>query len=278
MHGLLTGAEAMSHAAAWITADFPGMYIKNVEIGNGRDDSMFMNINDQVAEFARIVANDTQLARGFNLIGHSQGGLITRAYIERYNNPPVYNWMSWAGPQQGVFGVPDLNAYCPVADCPWLAVLFDEILVQNNWLSKDIQDNIAFAAYWHDPLDQAAFASENVFLADINNARAVKNATYKSNIMSLNTAMLLYSTTDHIVVPRESPWFSFFDYVNGSDSTVDDYKLLPDWTDDWIGMRSLASKGKLLTYSTPCGHQNIPRDVCKKYYDMYSKPLLNNTL
>lgn len=60
MHGLLASAEAMSHAAGWIAADYPvisakvlnqflkGIYIHNVEIGNGRDDSMFMNINQQV--------------------------------------------------------------------------------------------------------------------------------------------------------------------------------------------------------------------------------------
>jgi len=278
MHGLLTGSEAMSHAAKWIATDFPGIYIKNVEIGNGRDDSMFMNINDQVANFAAQLANDSKLAQGFNLIGHSQGGLITRAYIERFNNPRVYNWISWAGPHAGVFGVPDLNAYCPVEDCPWLNILFDQLLIDNTWLSQEVQENIAFASYWHDPLDQIAFASDNIFLADINNVRTNKNATYKNNIMSLNTALLVYSTTDHIVVPKESPWFSFFDYVNASDATIDKYTLLPDWTDDWIGMRTLASQNKLQMQSVPCGHQDIPRDVCKKYYTMYTMPLLNNTL
>jgi palmitoyl-protein thioesterase len=222
---------------------------------------MFMNINDQVANFAAQLANDTKLKHGFNLIGHSQGGLITRAYIERYNDPPVYNWVSWAGPQGGVFGVPDLNAYCPVEDCPWLNILFDQLLIDNTWLSQEVQANIAFASYWHDPLDQAAFVSDNIFLADINNARDNKNATYKHNIISLNTALLIYSTNDHIVVPKESPWcvgvtgsllaqtrayrFSFFDYVNASDASVDLYSLLPDWTDDWIGMRTLAAQKKL---------------------------------
>jgi len=278
MHGLLAGSEAMSHAQAWIEADFKGIYVKNVEIGNGRDDSMFMDINLQVENFAMQLKNDSKLKYGFNLIGHSQGGLLTRAYVERYNDPPVYNWISWAGPHQGVFGVPDFNAQCPVYDCPWLAILFDFVLDNDGWLSKDVQSNIAFAAYWHDPLDQAAFVSDNIFLADINNARSVKNQTYKANILSLNTAMLLYSTTDNIVVPKESPWFSFFDYVNGSDNNVVKCDRLPDWTEDWLGFASLYAAGKLQLHSTPCGHQDIPRDSCKSTYDKYTKPLLNNTL
>jgi palmitoyl-protein thioesterase len=52
-----------------------------------------------VDEFAATVRADPQLAKGFNLIGHSQGGLIARAYIERYNDPPVHNFITWATPQ-----------------------------------------------------------------------------------------------------------------------------------------------------------------------------------
>ena len=40
-------------------------------------------------------------------------GLVTRAFIERFNDPPVHNWISLAGPQFGVYGVPDFNALCP---------------------------------------------------------------------------------------------------------------------------------------------------------------------
>lgn len=166
-----------------------------------------------------------------------------------------------------------------------------QVLDNNSWLSRTVQESLSFAAYWHDPLDQAAFASLNIFLADINNVRAAKNATYKANMLSLNKVFLLYSTNDRIVVPLQSPWFSFFDYVNGSDSVVDNYSALPDYTEcvclvvcfvvclvvrcvvqtvldawrrtfadrDWIGMRSLMQAKKLVMQSTPCGHQGSAR-------------------
>jgi palmitoyl-protein thioesterase len=62
-----------------------------------------------VDEFARVVRSDPRLAKGFNLIGHSQGGLISRAYIERYNDPPVHNFITWATPHGGQYGVPELG-------------------------------------------------------------------------------------------------------------------------------------------------------------------------
>ena len=74
-----------------------------------------MDINKQVELVAAQVAADPLLANGFDLIGHSQGGLLARAYIERFNKPPVRRFVSLAGPQQGVFGVPDFNAlWCGV--------------------------------------------------------------------------------------------------------------------------------------------------------------------
>ena len=35
-----------------------------------------------------------------------------RAYVERYNDPPVYNLITMGGQHQGVFGFPD----CPIND------------------------------------------------------------------------------------------------------------------------------------------------------------------
>ena len=64
----------MSHYEKFIKEDFPGIYVHNVEIGNGRADSLFMNINKQVEQFAQHVKSDPKLRNGFNLIGHSQGG------------------------------------------------------------------------------------------------------------------------------------------------------------------------------------------------------------
>ena len=108
---------------------------KNVEIGNGKDDSLFIGMSKQIEIFAKIVQNDTILARGFNVICHSQGALLVRGFLERVNSPPIHNMLSWAGPHDGVFGVPDLNALCPNTLCPWLDELMTDLL-GGGWASK----------------------------------------------------------------------------------------------------------------------------------------------
>jgi len=274
MHGLLATAEAMTHCQVWIQQDFPGVYMHNVEIGT-KEDSMFVNINTQVDQFAAQVQADPKLKNGFNLIGHSQGALISRAYIERYNNPPVYNYISWAGPHGGVYGTPGLNQLCPDDDCPWLNDLLDE-LEAGAWTEDWIQNLVAFATYWKDPFDYDDYLKYSIFLADINNETPNKNSTYRQNIISLNTMLLIYSEIDEIVIPMTSPQFDFF--TLGQDVTVVPLRQSDQYNQDWIGLQTLDQNGKLITQGIQCHHQDIPRDVCRQFYVMYTQKLLNNTI
>ena len=65
------------------------------------------------------------------------------------------------------------------------------LLNGGDWLSEDVQKLLSFAAYWHDPFQEHDFATKNIFLADLNNARATKNSTYRANMISLNKALLV---------------------------------------------------------------------------------------
>jgi len=267
MHGLFATSEAMSHAQGWIEADFPGIHVLNVEIGDGKLDSLLMDMNVQVDKFAAAVRADPLLVQGFNLIGHSQGGLVTRGYIERYNDPPVYNYNTWAGPHAGVYGVPDFNL-------PILDELFSSILESTD--GEIIESFISFGAYWKDPYNLMKYMDMSIFLADLNNERQIKNSTYKQNIMSLNTMALEYSTIDTIVVPNTSPLFQFF--AANESSTVVPLRQSDFYIEDWLGIRALDEAGRLQLLQTNCDHQDFPRDTCKNFYDEFTRPLLNNTL
>ncbi|MDR3738002.1 MAG: hypothetical protein P4L40_03190 [Terracidiphilus sp.] len=70
----------------------------------------------QVDQFAAAVRADPKLADGFNVVGLSQGGLIVRAYVEQYNDPPVYNLVS-------ICGVQVCGCVCVcVCVCVWIRV------------------------------------------------------------------------------------------------------------------------------------------------------------
>jgi len=114
----------------------------------------------------------------------------------------------------------------------------------------------------------------STYLPDINNERPQKNATYRNNLLKLNHIHLIYSSTENIVIPAQSPWFYF--YANGSDTTVVPIQQSDQWNGDWLGLKTLFTQGKLSFGSVPCDHQDIPRDVCKDYWPLY-RPFINNT-
>jgi len=275
MHGIFSCASALNETLSWIVQDFPGIYVNNVEIGDGFFDSVFMDINEQVDSFAQTVASDPKLRNGFNLLCHSQGCLVSRAFIERYNYPPVHNFISWAGPHQGVYGVPYFNELCPDDICPWLNFVVD-LLEEGEWVDTEFQRTISFAAYWKDPFEYSTYIISNIFLADINNEREDKNITYKKNMESLNSVLLLYSEIDDIVIPNHSPWFWF--YANNSDSVLVPFNQSATYEDDFIGLQTLYKEGKIEFVGVPCGHTQIPNQPCRAYYDLYTRPYLNNTL
>jgi len=274
MHGIMAGSDSMDTLMGWLQQDFPGIYVKNVEIGNGKDDSLFTGMNTQVEIFAKAVQSDPNLQQGFNLLGYSQGGLITRAYVERYNNPPVYNLISWLGPQDGVYGCPDFNVICPDADCPWFNSLFDDLL--KGAPSVFLQDHVSIASYWKHPFHFDEYLKTNTFLADINNEKSQKNQKYKDNILSLNSYMLMHSTTDTVVIPSVSPWFYFF--AENSTSTLIPIYQSKQYLEDWIGLRTLHLSNRLIFTATDCPHQHMPQERCKDAYDKQTRQYFNNTL
>lgn len=275
LHGLGPSYEALSFMQCKIESHFSGMHVHNARIGNGGYDSLHMNINKQVEEFAKDIQSDPLLKDGFNLMCHSQGGLICRAYVERFNTPKVHNLISLAGPQNGVFGVPNFNSWCAVEDCPWLAFIFDQLL-SLPYIGRELQENFSFAAYWKDPLNLEGYLKNNIFLADINNEREVKNATYRERIEALHSYILVYAEMDEVVIPSTSPWFQFF--KAGSLHDITHWNETEAYRENFIGLRTLDEQGKLFHYGFPCTHNALISKTCLSYIEESIFPYLNNTL
>jgi len=264
MHGIGMYANGMDLVVQWITTAFPGIYVKNVEIGDGWMDSFFMNLNDQVANFCDQLRSDPQLSKGFNLIGYSQGGLVTRGYVERCDGPPVFNYITWSGPHGGQFGV-------PVAEWTWI---FRDIW--DMMYDTEVQDHISFAEYWRDPYELPVYLNYSIYLADLNNEKSEKNETYKARMMSLNNLVLLQTTVDEIVQPPSSGWFQ--SYAPDNDEDVVPLRQSDLYLQDWLGLKYLDTMGKLHLFSCTCAHQDYPSEVCHNVFNEYTLPFLNNTL
>lgn len=275
MHGLNSDAGFMEGLAGWIKNDYPGIYTLSAEVGDGQWDSFLMQVEKQVDALAAVIQADPNLKGGFDLIGHSQGGLLTRGYIERYNNPPVHNWISLAGPHGGVYGVPVFNALCPDVKCPLLADIMS-YLAEVGIGEAVTQQYLSFAQYWKNPFNYSLYLNTSAFLADANNERAVRNVTYKANMLSLNHVALVLAELDEVVIPKESAHFEF--YALGQESVIQNLTSQPTYIEDWLGLKTLDTTHRLSRYRVNCTHSALPEAKCKSVVYPIIKPLVGGAL
>jgi pimeloyl-ACP methyl ester carboxylesterase len=141
----------------------------------------------QVASFAETVQSDPNLAGGFNLLGYSQGGIVTRAFLEMHNKPPVHNYVTLGAPHVRISGISmmqdeEVADVCvvqageggvPQVHIPGLDPIADEVLYED-WAQR----TFSFAGYWHDPLDEQRYLDKCKFLPY--NSSPKKSCTEKS--------------------------------------------------------------------------------------------------
>jgi len=248
----------------------PGIYVYSVEIGGSIEadeyNSYFMNVNDQIDYAAKELASIPELGKGFNALGFSQGGQFLRAYVQRYNNPSVFNLVSVGGQHQGVYGLPS---------CPGYNNIFCEEtrrLLNIGAYAPEVQDHLAQAEYWHDPLQPTEYLEKCVFLPDINNEGKTKNPKYKENFMKLNALALVQFTKDSVVQPRESEWFGF--YKDGQDKVVIPVQNTTLYKDDLIGLKFLMDKNRVKFLACDGDHLKFSDD----WFVQNLIPFLNNTI
>ena len=87
LHGILDKAQNMEESATWVREALPGAYVVTLEVGNGIVDSISRPMEWQLEQLVRAIRADRKLRRGFHFIGHSQGSLLARAYVQRCAPP-----------------------------------------------------------------------------------------------------------------------------------------------------------------------------------------------
>lgn len=236
---------SMGRIKRLIERELPGVYVYSVEVGNNviEDElnGFFGNVNDQISQIASKFRNNTNLSRGFNAVGFSQGGQFLRGYVERFNSPVVFNLITMGGQHQGVFGLPDCMA-------PNKTLCEDIRRLIDLGVYLPIVQNVSVQAqYWQDPFQEDKYRKDNHFLPDINNDGSF-NAQYKQNILSLKNFVMVKFLNDTVVQPVESEWFGF--YAPGQDSVVLPLEQTPLYQQDWLGLQQLETSGRL--QKLPC--------------------------
>eukprot|EP01104_Vermistella_antarctica_P013481 TRINITY_DN4080_c0_g1_i1.p1 TRINITY_DN4080_c0_g1~~TRINITY_DN4080_c0_g1_i1.p1 ORF type:complete len:326 (+),score=83.34 TRINITY_DN4080_c0_g1_i1:245-1222(+) len=269
VHGIDATYKSMDPVADWIDEAYPGTYVLSVKVGDGRLDSFVWPMQKQLEEVCTAVCADPELAEGFNLIGYSQGALLSRAYIQTgccaY---PVHNFISWVGPHGGIFGVPFVNRFTPPE-------LLNKI-AGADFYDDVIQDTISFAQYWRDPYRLDDYLEKSKFLADLNNERADKNYTYVERLRSLHHLVLVRSSIDEVIVPSEAEWFGQFNVSQSGELITLAMNETQMYKEDWLGLRDMNENSQVHLFEVACLHQDFPTDACKQFFNETTMPYLDD--
>lgn len=252
VHGILSDAYGMKPTETYIAQHFPGRYVKSVNIGTGVFSS-FTSMYHQVDHLAEEIQNDPELENGYIIIAHSQGGLVSRYFIERYNLPQCYRYISWGSPQCGVCGTPGTFDNT----LTWINKL--ESLTYKLLYSSLFQKYISVAGYWHDTLHHHDYLSKCNFLPLLNNeVNHPLKQKFKDNILSLDKMVLVNSTQEEIIEPRASCHFGY--YRIGTLSVIEDFFSSAQYKQNLIGLKTLYDDGRLVFKMAECTHANYQED------------------
>jgi len=250
-------APGMVEFGELIAEIHPGIIIHSVyieeDLEQDRRASFYGNVNEQIALVAEQIADITELKDGFDAIGFSQGGQFLRAYVERYNTPPVHNLITFGSQHMGISDIPGCKPWDLMCQAARRAAISS---VYSHWA----QTNIVQAQYYRDPSRMDSYLAVNEFLADINNELTdTQNTTYAKNLPALNKLVLVLFSEDVTVVPKESAWFGSYD--SSDEKTIIPMRMQELYVQDTIGLKRLDEKGGVILKTCNGVHMHLT-DEC----------------
>jgi palmitoyl-protein thioesterase len=211
-----------------------GVPTYNLEIGNGKIDSIFMNINTQCEVFSKQIEKQ-KIDGKINIIGVSQGGLLARCYVEKYSHliNPVHSLITYGTPHMGIF---------------------------NEKL------NLSPLEYWKNPYKYEEYLHNNDFLVFLNNEKWHDDySIYKTNIVRLDNFLMIWSNIDTVISPKQSAKFEFYNVSNVKSNDpleIVDFKISSTYKNDLIGLKTLDENNKLIVRQYDCKHEDFKMPSC----------------
>jgi len=235
-----------------------GTYATCVPTGNRLTDTtngFFMTMDANVDAFAANIRKDEKLTKGFNCIGFSQGNSLCRGYLQKYNDPPVINFLSVHGTVAGVAGFPDCDPEGLLGPaCAAIAKLVGDAAY-----TPLTQDLLFQLDYFRDPtrVDSEAY-KKNSQLAQWNNEGDNFNSTFKDNFIKVNKLIMIKAEKDTMVFPSEGEHWGHF--ADGGFETVLRFNETRWYTEDLFGLRTVHEAGKMTFNSTKGNHLEFSED------------------
>lgn len=231
----------------------PGVYIHSLCFGEtGVEDNksgFFGNANDLVAAACHAISSDPGLQDGYHAIGFSQGGQFLRAVAQRCPHPPVLNLITIGSQHQGI------SAMARCSDAHGRICWAARTIINFGAYLSCVQYRSIQAQYWHDPLHEDNYRRKSIFLADINNEREPRNASYVKNLLKLRNLVMVQFAGDTMVTPTHSSTFGFF--APGQMSRILTMTETELYQKDYIGLKRLHESGRVDIHALPGNHMEF---------------------
>lgn len=274
-HGLGDSADAkgLKEVATLLDNVHPGTYTYIISLaGNAgsadRQASFFGNVTTQIESVCESLAKDNILrtAPAIDALGFSQGGLFMRGYVQKCTHwaPKVRSLITFGSPHNGIA---EFQKCASASD--WICQGANALLKSSPVWSDFIQSRLVPAQYYRNTNEFDNYLEHSNYLADINNERSLKNATYSENLAQLERLVMILFDDDTTLIPKESSWFAEF---NETENSVTPVKMRPIYKEDWIGLKALDHKGGLQTVTLPGGHMQFDDGDLRKLFEIYFGP------
>jgi palmitoyl-protein thioesterase len=262
-------ADGLKDVATLANEVNPGTYVHIIKLADDgasdRTASFFGNVTEQVDLVCKQLASDPILstAPAIDALGFSQGGQFLRGYVERCNNPPVRNLLTFGSQHNGI------AEFQKCKSATDLVCQGANALLRSGTWSSFVQSRLVPAQYFRNLDELDSYLESSNYLADINNERPLKNQTYKKNLSSLNKFVMFLFQDDKTVIPKETGWFA---EVNTTSEHVTLLKDRPIYKEDWLGLRTLDERGGLIFETLSGEHMQISGKELKRVMKTYFGP------
>eukprot|EP01121_Diplochlamys_sp_Union-15-3_P010003 TRINITY_DN2760_c0_g1_i2.p1 TRINITY_DN2760_c0_g1~~TRINITY_DN2760_c0_g1_i2.p1 ORF type:complete len:304 (+),score=42.10 TRINITY_DN2760_c0_g1_i2:29-913(+) len=224
----------------WISEVHPGQKTVSLDIFNGEESmTALWKQLPKIIELVRNVTSSSEFDDGYHIIGHSQGGLLTRCVAESMPEHKIENLISMAGVHYGQYGLAAVNK--------WFPNFTIEALTQLLYTTA-LQDTFSAANFWHYPINTAEYLKYNIFLPLYNNEVLSTNSSFfKENLLKVKQYIMLGSPADTTLDPWQTSLFGFYD----SNLSVIPMEKQDIFINDTFGLRTLYSQGRLIQKTVP---------------------------
>lgn len=179
--------------------------------------------------------HSSSFASGYNLVCHSQGALVCRAFLMTTKTHGVSTYFSLSGPHLGQYGV--------IGE---MEKFFPNLTTETSWralYTEEAQLTFSASNYWNDPFHQQKYLEAVKFLPELDNLTTNNDSqSYKQNFLETETVILYGSKDDGTIQPYQSAFFGFWQ-DNSRDVII---PMQNQSIFDTIGLSTLQTSGRLI--------------------------------